>query len=148
MIKTALVSLLALAWVLLSSHCRIEALPGLGFLSCASEVYAAGLAPSDGQDHDHKSNNECGDPCTEKGCCSIESAKFHAPRQHGLAPVAPVAVLGIVPVDGLGSIDPFELSLPAQVGRGVLASVPPEWPSSWRFILRTALPVRAPSLAS
>ncbi len=147
MIKTALVSLLALAWVLLSSHCRIEALPGLAFLSCGSEVYTAGLTPTGGHDQDHESNdsNECGDPCTEKGCCSIESAKFHAPRQHDVAPVAPATLIGLVPSDGFG---PFELSIPVEVGRGLLTATPPELPSSWQFFLRAALPVRAPSLAS
>lgn len=147
MIKTALVSLLALAWVLISSHCRIEALPGLGFLSCASEVYAAGLTPTDSHNQERHSNdgNECGDPCTEKGCCSIESAKFHAPRQHDVAPVALVALLGIMASDRFG---PLALSIPAEVSGGLRTAAPPEIPSSWQFSLRTALPVRAPSLAS
>ena len=40
MIKTAMVSLLALTWVLLSSHCRLEAVPGFEFLRCSMGLSA------------------------------------------------------------------------------------------------------------
>lgn len=124
-----MVSLLALTWVLLTSHCRIEAMPGFEFLRCATDVHASDKA------------NEGGDPCKDAGCCSIESAQYHAPRQHEIAAV----VVAIVPADNFGVV---EQSLPKEVSLGILTAAPPELPNSWQFLSRTALPVRAPSLAS
>lgn len=129
-IRIAMVSLLALTWVLLTSHCRIEAMPGFEFLRCATDVHAT------------DTTNEGGDPCKETGCCSIESAQYHAPRQHE---IAPVVIAAIVPADDFGIV---EQSLPKEVSLGILTAAPPELPSSWQFLSRTALPPRAPSLAS
>lgn len=125
-----MVSLVALTWVLLTSHCMIEAMDGFEFLRCATDIHA----PSDSESG--------GDPCKDTGCCSIESAKYHAPRPHGLAPVV---ALVIVPADSFGVV---EKSLPKEVSLGILTAAPPELPTSWQFLFRTALPVRAPSLAS
>jgi hypothetical protein len=129
-IRIAMVSLLALTWVLLTSHCKIEAMPGFEFLRCATDIHAPAESESGG------------DPCKDVGCCSIESAQYHAPRQHELAPVV---VLAIVPADNFGVV---EQSLPKEVSLGILTAAPPELPTSWQFLSRTALPVRAPSLAS
>lgn len=129
-IRITMVSLVALTWVLLTSHCKIEAMPGFEFLRCATDIHAPAESESGG------------DPCKDTGCCAIESAQYHAPRQQELAPVV---VLAIVPPDNFGVV---EQSLPKEVSLGILTSAPPELPTSWQFSLRTALPVRAPSLAS
>jgi len=122
-----MVSLLALTWVLLTSHCKIEVMPGFEFLRCAADV---------------QPSNEGGDPCKDAGCCSIESAQYQAPRQQE---IAPILVFAVVPADSLGVV---ERSLPKEVSLGILTAAPPELPTSWQFLSRTALPVRAPSLAS
>lgn len=126
-LRTALIILLALAWVPLTSHCKLESLPGWEFLRCASE---APLTPEEG------------DPCDEDGCCAVEFAKYQSSRQQE---IAPVLLLGILPADPLGALDPLH---PVGAGLGIPTSLPPELPVSWQFSLRAALPVRAPSLAS
>ena len=125
-----MVSMLALTWVLLTSHCKIEAMPGFEFLRCATDIHAPAESES------------CGDPCEDAGCCSIESAQYHAPRQYE---IAPVIVFDSIPSDNFGVV---EQSLPKEVSLGILTAAPPEIPSSWQFLSRTALPPRAPSLAS
>lgn len=129
-IRITMVSLVALMWVLLTSHCKIEAMPGFEFLRCAADIHAPAESESGG------------DPCKDTGCCSIESAQYHAPRQHELVPIV---LLAIVPADNFSVV---EQSLPKEVSLGILTAAPPELPTSWQFLSRTALPVRAPSLAS
>jgi hypothetical protein len=41
-----------------------------------------------------------------------------------------------------------ENSLPVEVSVGVLTAAPPQLLKTWHFVSRTALPARAPSLAS
>lgn len=121
---------MALVWVLLSFHCKFEALPGFEFLRCAAEHQATAQSGAGG------------DPCDDSGCCTVESAQFRAPRQHEHLPVI---VLAIVPAHHFGCLEPV---LPEADCRGVLVAAPPELPAPWQFLSRTALPVRAPSLAS
>lgn len=125
-----MVSLLALTWVLLTSHCKIEAMPGFEFLRCATDIHAPDESESSGEH------------CEDTGCCLVETAQYHAPRPHELAPVV---VFDIMPADNFGIV---EQSLPKEVSLGILTAAPPELPTSWQFLSRTALPVRAPSLAS
>ena len=127
MLRTAIIAVLALVWVPLTSHCRVEAMPGFEFLRCAADV---------------QTPDEGGDPCKDSGCCSIESAQYHALRQHEIAPIVIVAMVG---ADDFGVV---ERSLPKEVSLGILTAAPPELPTSWQFSHRKALPVRAPSLAS
>lgn len=122
-----MVVLLALAWVPLTSHCKLESIPGLEFLRCTCDT---------------QSGPNSGDPCQDDGCCAVESAKYQSPRQQEITPVFVVAIL---PAEILGML---EHSLPPEVSLGILTSAPPDLPTSWQFSLRTALPVRAPSLAS
>ena len=120
-----MVALLALAWVPLTSHCRLEAIPGLEFLRCSTDA----------------ENSTEGDPCKDGGCCSVESAKYQSRQQH----VALVVLAAILSEHNFAVV---EHCLPSEVSLGILTSAPPELPSSWQFTLRTALPVRAPSLLS
>ena len=126
-LRTVLVALLALAWVPLTSHCRIEGLPGFEFLRCSSDV---------------QTSNEGGDPCSEGECCAVESAMYQSLR---LEKITPVVIVAILPAEDFGVV---EQSLPDEVSLGILTAAPPDLPKPWQFSLRTALPVRAPSLAS
>lgn len=119
--------MVALLWVFLSFHCRIEALPGVEFLRCAS------VEPT---------TEQGSDPCQESNCCSAESAKFHAPRQHEISPVAYVAITPTVHVDVVVH------SLPKEVSLGILTAAPPDLKACWQFFSRTALSPRAPSFVS
>jgi hypothetical protein len=119
-------SLLALTWTLLTCHCQIEAMPGFDFLRCPADAHAS---------------SDAGDPCKKAGCCSIESAKYQAPRQHEhLAPIVVVATTD--------DSDLVERSLPKDVGLGILTAAPPENARTWQFAFRTAAPPRAPTLPS
>jgi hypothetical protein len=126
-IRIAMVSLLAIAWVLLTSHCRIEAVPGFEFLSCANET----LPSSTG-----------GDPCDDAGCCSLESAQFHAPRQQEETPLSIFALKPCQASDVVEAPSFSEITLVIPIGP------PPEASTCWRFHSRTALPPRPPSFVS
>jgi hypothetical protein len=130
MIRKAMVTLIALSWVLMTFHCKIAAVPGFEFLRCPTEA------------HEPFGSEDSRDPCEAAGCCSIEYAQYHAPRQH---PIAPVVLFAIVPAANFGVV---EQSLPREVSLGMLTAAPPQLPTSWQFLSRTALPVRAPSSAS
>ena len=122
-----MVSLMALSWVLMASHCKIEALPGFEFFRCAADVQSA---------------NGGGDPCQETGCCSVESAHYHAPRQQETTPVVLVAMLS---ADNHVVV---EQSSPKAAGPGIPTADPPDLSSSWQFLSRAALSPRAPSSVS
>jgi hypothetical protein len=125
--KSVVIGLVMLVWATASHHCDLEQASGWAFLRCASDPHESG----DGCDHSK-----------DVGCCSIEYAQYHAPRQLELTPiVGPI----IFPPD---NFDVVEQSLPKDVSLGILTAAPPELPTSWQFLYRTALPVRAPSLAS
>lgn len=126
-LRTLTIILLALVWVPLTSHCKLEGLTGLEFFRCATE---ASHAP------------ESGDPCEGNECCAIESAKYQAFRQQVILPALFQAVL---PAEDLSALTVVP---PAQIYLSLLAAAPPERSSSWQFSYRTALPVRAPSDAS
>lgn len=122
--------LVALSWVLLTSHCKIATMAGFEFLGCTSDSFALGEAKSSGG------------PSEDSGCCSFESAKYHGPRMHELAPVVEIAILPAV------NFSLVDQSLPKEVTLGILIAGPPELQTTWQFLSRAALPVRAPSLAS
>lgn len=125
-LRTMLIVALALLWVPLMSHCKLESIPGFEFLHCASDAQGSPANPG-----------HCG-----AGCCSVESAKYQAPRNQETTPVVVVVIL---PCDLLSDL---AQSLPPEVSLGILTAAPPELPTSWQFTSRTALPPRAPSLAS
>lgn len=126
-LRTLIVVVMALGWVTATSHCQLEVLSGLESLRCVSNF---------------QSSNGGADPCNDRECCSVESAKHQFSRQQE---ISPVVALAIVPVADSAVL---EQSLPAEVSLGILTAAHPELRASWQFSLRTALPVRAPSLAS
>jgi len=124
-VRNILVVLLAVAWLPMTAHCRLEIVPGLEFLACQSES--------------ESSDNESSD-CAE--CCSVEKSQYRI-GQHRLMVAPPnLPPLSFVPVADLAN------TFSGTVGREVLAVVPPELPRCWQFAFRTASPPRAPSFAS
>jgi len=119
-----MVLLLAVAWVPLMSHCKLESVPGLEFLTCLS----------DGDSHD-KQSSDC-------ECCSAEKSLYKTEKSHLTLPSPDLLPLASARVLDLASAPADEVSV------GVLTPAPPELSKTWHFISRTASPPRAPSLAS
>ena len=122
-------TLAAFLWLPASAHCHLESLPGLDFFQCAVDDQPV-CDPS----------KDCGG-C---GCFALEKSQYHAnPTQLRLTIPAPV----LQPVLFLPSPPPAGV-LPAEVSLGILTAAPPPLLKTWQFASRTALPARAPSLAS
>ena len=127
--KSGLLLLLAV-WGLATVHCRLESLPGLEFLSCCQHEEAE-------KTPDHHQND-----CADDGCVVVESGFCHQVKPL-IAPAKPL-LLGVTFVAPL-----LELELPpGSFSVALAASAPPDIPKVWQFAHRTALPPRAPSLAS
>jgi len=125
--KTVLIALVALLWVTASNHCKLEQLPSCEFLSCCSHEETA----------PHQD-----DDCETDGCAAVENQLYKAETVRIVA-AAPtllaVPFLNSLPVDG---------SSPQSVSPGLPDAAPAELARVWQFCFRTALPPRAPSLAS
>jgi hypothetical protein len=119
--------MLALAWVPLMSHCKLETVPGLQFLRCAFEDQAPAKAPGH---------------CDGTSCCAVESGKYQAPDSQQIVPVFALALLPFDVVPDSGQ------SLPPQVSLGLLTAAPPDLSTPWQFTSRTAPLSRAPSVLS
>jgi len=124
---TKVVAMLTLAvWALAAMHCHLEGVPGLDFLKCCCFVEAASSPPQD---------------CQTSTCGEVERGNYRAEEQTASAP-QPLLLLAL-----LSSV--IEAPLPEpQVALLVASESPPELPKVWQFSHRTALPVRAPSIAS
>jgi hypothetical protein len=109
-------------WFSATNHCRLEVIPGLEILRCASE----------------DSNGNCdGDGCdiVEKGFSKTESNRLVIRVPPLVSDVSFIALIE----------QAFEAIPPSRIE---LTSAPPELPRLWQFSLRAALPPRAPSIAS
>ena len=110
---------------LASMHCILEGVPGFDFLKTCCFVDSAPSAPKD----------------CESDECVVESGDYRAEEQTVSAP-QPLLLLAL-----LSSV--IEAPLPEpQVALLVASESPPEIPKVWQFSHRTALPPRAPSIAS
>ena len=123
---TKIAAMLALVlYGLASMHCILEGVPGFDFLKTCCFVDSAPSAPKD----------------CESDECVVESGDYRAEEQTVSAP-QPLLLLAL-----LSSV--IEAPLPEpQVALLVASESPPELPKVWQFSHRTALPVRAPSIAS
>lgn len=107
-------------------HCKLEVLPGFDFLKSCCFVDSAPSAPKD---------------CESDGCGAVEDGGYRAEEQTISAP-QPLLVLAVL-------FSAIEVPIPELPACSFVTSEsPPELPRTWQFSLRTALPVRAPSLAS
>jgi len=123
--KAVALTVLAL-WGLAAMHCKLEALPGLGFLRSCCFVDSAPSSPRD---------------CESDGCGDVEDGSYRAEEQKAAAPQPPLMLALMSPV----------LEAPLPDLPGVCFSVsqaPPELPRFWQFSDRAALPPRAPSLVA
>ena len=128
-LKTIWVVALALLWVPITSHCRLESIPSLtALLACCDHEETA--APHEDQD------------CEQDGCASVESGDYRT-QEHEPLLLSPdhnsVEAIAVV-VESSSLLD--------EVSLGILTTAPPEQCHIWHFAFRTALPVRAPSFAS
>ena len=118
-------ALAAFLWLPVSVHCQLESIPGLEFLRCADET------PS--------SQNPAED-CSN--CCAVEKSQYRTKHVRLTIPTLDLLPLCFTPA--LSAAD----NLPVEVSLGILTAAPPQLRKTWQFASRTALPVRAPSLAS
>lgn len=96
------------------------------FLACATEVGA-----------DHEESN-----CDTDACAAVESGLYKTERQLELAP-RPVVNSAFI----LATL--LDLSTPYSAANPLLPkAIPPELSQTWHFMLRAALPPRAPSCLS
>lgn len=122
----AIVALMAFFSVAHASHCHEEQNSELEFLACC------GNSP-EGETH-----SSCGGTCR-----IIETRQNKTEEKKRVAAPQPE-----VPRWLTAALITLDLS-DSETDRGhAFADVPPEFPKCWQFLARTALPVRAPSLAS
>jgi hypothetical protein len=128
--RTILISAIATLWVAASFHCRLEVLPGFDFLSCCQHSES------------EKSPTHQEKECNDDGCAAVERG-FYKQEKPQDAPVMPLlalnAWLSLLPDEGQSCAFDSLVSI---------SSSPPEFPKTWQFFQRTALPPRAPSFAS
>ncbi len=127
MLKKVMVLLLVLAWVPLTSHCKLESIPGLEFLACLS----------DGDSHNQQDSD-----CDDTECCQLEKSLYKTEKSHLVLPSPDFLPFSPALVVDLAN------ALPDEVGVGMLTTAPPELTKTWHFISRTASPPRAPSIVS
>jgi hypothetical protein len=120
-------ALAALLWLPASVHCQLESLPGLEFFQCVVDEQ---LACDPGKD--------CGD-C---GCFAVEQSQYKSEHIRLTLPSPDLLPISFTPLLPLAS------TLPVEVCVGILTAAPPQLLKTWHFASRTALPGRAPSLAS
>jgi hypothetical protein len=123
--KAVVLTVVAL-WGLAAMHCKLEALPGLDFLKSCCFADSAPCSPRD---------------CESDGCGDVEKSGYRAEEQTPSAP-QPLLILALV-----SSAIEAPLLEP-QTGCFVEPQSPPELPRVWQFSHRTALPPRAPAIAS
>jgi hypothetical protein len=129
-LRNILFVLAAFAWLPMTSHCRLESVPGFEFLACISETNC------------HGESKPQGTVPEQSGCCSIEKSQYKS-DQFRVTVQTPV----MLPIQADPLFD-VASALPAEVSVSILNTGPPELPSTWQFSFRTALPARAPSLIS
>jgi len=114
-------------WPLVVSHCDLEQLPGFQFLACGN-----GDADTPHQEKQ----------CDTDSCATVESGLYKTESGYLEVPTPSVA------------LSPFLTASLLEAARLDFANnatfdpAPPEIPSAWQFLLRTALPPRAPSFVS
>ena len=114
-------------WPLVVSHCDLEQLPGFEFLACGD-----GAAETPHQDNE----------CETDSCASVESGLYKTESGRLEVPTPSVTLSAFLTASLL------EATRFDSACNVTFDSTPPEIPSAWRFLLRTALPPRAPSLVS
>ena len=126
-LRTMMTLTLAAVWLVATNHCKLELIPSLGFLVCCAHGDAA----------PHQDND-----CDTDNCAAVEKS-FYKSEDTQPSVTVPDFVLAdslTLSLDELARVSPVCFNLPA--------FAPPELPVTWQFSYRTALPPRAPSIAS
>ncbi len=126
-VKTVLIVLLALLWAAASNHCKLEQIPEWDFLACCNHE---DTAPH--QDDD----------CATDGCATVENQLYKTETAQ-ISVAAPTLLFAtfLCPLWA-------ESSNPQTVSLVLPDAAPAELSRVWQFSYRTALPPRAPSIAS
>ena len=116
-----LASVLLALWLPATLHCDLEA-AGIDFLT-----------------HEDHASSPCGDACIDDACHSIEGSTF----------TKELATLKVLPPDALGAVvllfsPPLKVEKPSPPRPREGSSVWLVLHRTWSFVLRTALPARAP----
>jgi hypothetical protein len=122
----AMALLLAVLWLPIATHCDLANLPGLEFLACCDH---SDVAP-------HQDEN-----CRQDACDVVESGNYKVEERPVSVPAPALLAVFLLP---LVPDNPPAL----QASPNIATSTPPELPQRWQFVFRTALPPRAPSIAS
>ena len=119
-------SLVAL-WPLATSHCRLEQLPGLEFLTCVGERVTEAHPDKD---------------CETDGCASVESGFYKVEDGRPMLPPPSLVSSPLLTTVSLAAVEPATTTcLDSDL-------VPPELLKGWQFSFRTAPSPRAPSFVS
>lgn len=109
----------------MTMHCQLESVPGFEFLACQTTT------------PESKPDSHC-----DTGCCAAEKSQYKSTQLRVTIPSPDLLPLSSVLLLDLAN------TLPVEVSIGILTAAPPGLTTSWQFSSRTALPVRAPSIAS
>ena len=71
-LKNILFVLAAFAWLMVTSHCRLESVPGFEFLACLTESNCHGEQSSEKSD--------------DAGCCSVEKSEYKTQQFRAMLP--------------------------------------------------------------
>jgi hypothetical protein len=126
--RSILVVILALLFVPLTSHCKLESVSGFEFLRCSPESGG----PESHDDH----------PC-DAGCCPVEFSKYQIQRFEEIVPADDSSPEPFCPRMTVSAALPW-----LERGTGAPTVDPPEPLRPWQFSLRAACPPRAPGSAS
>ena len=80
--------------------------------------------------------------CDDCGCFALEKSQYNSAQLRLTIPTPVLQTVFFLPPL------PLAADLPAEVSLGILKAAPPHLLQTWSFASRTALPARAPSLAS
>jgi hypothetical protein len=126
LMRKGLVGAITLLWVLVSSHCVLESVPGVDLFSCAPDI-----------EHEADPSHGC-----DEECCPVEFADYQTQREPdrilSTGSFATLSTPALESHDGLIPGPPL----------GIQSAAPPDFSRTWHFLQRSALPVRAPSLVS
>lgn len=111
-------------WLPATQHCRLENVPGLGFLHCESD------SPGDSD-------------CKGDSCDAVEHGAYKVPDNADLEVLPILAPVPLEPVLVVNE-EPVSLSHPL----ALVFAVPEISPESWQSFSTLALPIRGPSFSS
>lgn len=129
-LKTILVMAVLAFWLPATNHCRLELIPGLGFLACC------------GHSEDEQASDQHQNECAEDLCAQVEDGLYKTESSRVVVEAPPAFTLGVL--TALLEQTPS----PERPSPMRLDASPPELPKTWQFSCRAAAPPRAPSSVS